>query len=111
VVHQVGDARDAAGREGQRLDQLGLRARRRREDALVVVGVVGDPHGHAARRGLAQRPGHQVARLAGQAHVVEGEVERAARVADEGRDPSRHVQRALAPRVEGRHVDGVAIPG
>jgi hypothetical protein len=38
-----------------------------------------DPHGHAARRGVAQRPGHAVADRAGQADVVEREVERRAR--------------------------------
>jgi hypothetical protein len=55
-VHQVGRARDRGGRERQRLDELRLRARRRRDgDPLVVVEVVGEADGDAAVGGVGQR--------------------------------------------------------
>ena len=97
VVHQVGDAGDAAGGERHRLEQLRLRARRRREEEpLGVVGVVGDPHPHAALGGVAQSARHDVARLARQADVVERQVERLARLAQEGGHPPRHLERVPA---------------
>ena len=67
-----------------------------------MVGVVGDPHGHAAPRGLPQRVGHEVA---GQPHVVEGEVERLPRLGDESRRPLRQLERRLLPRVQGDDFD------
>ena len=75
----------------------GFVLRRRREgEPLGMVGVVGDPHAHAALVGVAQRARHDVARLARQPHVVEREVERLARLAEERGDPARHVERFAA---------------
>ena len=69
-------------------------------DPLVVVRVVGEPHAHAARGRVAQRARHQVARLARQADVVEGQVERLARLAQEGRDAVRDLERRLTARIK-----------
>ena len=75
------------------------------KSALVVVGVVGDPHGHTARGRLAQRRRHDVARLTGQAHVVQGEVERALRRCDESRRAPCQLERGLLARVQGNDLD------
>ena len=61
-----------------------------------MVRVVSDPHAHAALGRLTQRAGHHVARLARQPHVVEREVERLARLAEERGDAARHLHRVAA---------------
>jgi hypothetical protein len=61
-----------------------------------VLGVVGDPHAHAALARAAERAGNEVAGLIGQAHVVKREVERLARLAEEAGDAARHLQRVPA---------------
>ena len=70
-----------------------------------MVGVVGDPHPNAPRGGLPQRTRHEVARLAGQAHVVESEVERLAGLVEKGHHAPGHVEGGLAPGVQGVDVD------
>ena len=86
----------------------GFVLRRRRELALVVVGVVGNAHAHAARGGVAQGAGHDVPGLARQAHVVEGEVERLARLAEEVRHAPGHLDGGLPLGVQGVQVDHAA---
>ena len=73
-----------------------------------MVGVVGDAHAHAAVGGGAQGTRHDVPRLPRKAHVVEGEVERALRLAQESRHPVRHLHGGLPLRVEGLDVDHAA---
>ena len=85
VVHEVAPAGDRLHRHAERLEHVRLGARRGGEERPLdvlrraLVLVVGDPDGHPARGGGADRVGHPVADRAGQAHVVEGEVERSAR--------------------------------
>jgi hypothetical protein len=104
-MHEVWDARDPAGGEGHGVEQLRARLRwRREEQPLGMVGVVGDPHAHAAVGGGAQGVCHHVARLVRQPDVVERHVERLARLTEERRDPLRHVH-GVAARMNREELD------
>ena len=70
-----------------------------------MIGVVGDPHSHAALGRLAQRGRDHVARFAGQPDVVEREVERLARLAQERGHALGEIECALAVRVERIRLD------
>ncbi len=113
MVHEVGLAGDGAGREGERLDAVGLGEGRRQPAGpvrVVVVDVVGEPHRDAAVVGVAQRPGHGVADGAREPHVVEREVERAPGGGQEGPHRLADLLGALAALDQGadgdRHRDG-----
>jgi hypothetical protein len=105
VMHEVGNSRNADGWEGERLQQVRLCARRWGEDALVVIGVVGDPDRHPPRGGRAQRAGDDVARFVGQSNVVERQVERAPCLAEEAGHPPCHVDGRLPSRLECLDLD------
>ena len=77
VVHEVGDARDAASRDGERLDRGGRRlGRRRHRDRAGVGEVVQQPHLDAALYGAEQRGEDECPRVGLEADVVERDVER-----------------------------------
>jgi hypothetical protein len=94
VVHQVRPARNTRGLEGERLDQVWLRLRRRRHGWTIVglVDVVDEPHVYAALMRADDRITDDVARLILQPDVVERELERLARAVNERRDLARDVQ-------------------
>ena len=98
VVHQVGNPRDRGRREGQRLEQPGFGARRRRHGhAVGVVEVVGEPDRDAALRRSGEGGEDDLRQRIGKPHVVDRDVERAA----SPRSRSRRV-RAQCPRQAGR---------
>jgi hypothetical protein len=84
VVHQVGDAGDRRGRKRERLDELRLRARRRRHgDALVVVDVVREADGDAALGRAGERSLDDLREVVGEVEVVDRDLERVLRGRDE----------------------------
>jgi hypothetical protein len=104
-MHEIRDSGDADRRKGQGLEELRPGAWRWREDALVVVGVVGDPHRDAARGGGPQGLGHYVARLVREADVVERQLERVPGLVEKGGDAPRHLERRLRSRLERVDID------
>ena len=77
VVHEVGDARDPARLDGQRLDRLGLRlGRRRNRDRPGVGHVVEETHRDAALHRGEERREDERAGVGLEADVVERKVER-----------------------------------
>jgi hypothetical protein len=93
VVHQVGDAGDGGGRERQLLDEGRLRARRRRDVGLLpVVDVVREADRDAALRRGDERALDDLPQVVGQVEVVDRDLERLLRAADEVRE---YVRRAL----------------
>ena len=106
VVHQVGNPRDPARLDGQRLDRLGPRLRRRRHgDRPGMVDVVEEPHADAAllrgeQRREDERPGLRL-----EADVVQSQLEALARGVDERGDLGRDAPRGLAAVGERRELD------
>ena len=70
-----------------------------------MVGVVGDADGHAAGGRRLQRRGHAVPGLAGQADVIEGQVERPGRSIEEAGHALGHLERGLPAGVERQDLD------
>ena len=107
VVHQIRPAGNGRGLERQRLDQIGLGLRRRRDGRTVVdlVHVVDEPDVDAALVRTDECAADDVARLVVQPDVVERELERLARAVDERRDLARDVQRRLAAVGERVNLD------
>jgi hypothetical protein len=77
-MHQVGCPRDPGGRERQRVDQVGLRARRRWDGRprAVLVEVVREANGDAAIDCAEQRALDGVRERVRQPQVVDRDVER-----------------------------------
>ena len=97
VVHQVRNARDRAGRDVERRDQVGVGLRRRRyRDRVPVVDVVEEPNRDAARRCRPDRVADEGGVLRTEVQVVVGEVERPLGPADELLDPGEDAGRRLA---------------
>jgi hypothetical protein len=105
-VHQVGDARDRERRDGQRLDELRDRLRRRRQ-ALAVVDVVGEPNRDAALGGADERVADGVADGTGEPEVVERDVERLLCAVEEVDDGAPDLVGGLAAVGERADLDQV----
>jgi hypothetical protein len=75
-VHQVGRPRDAGGRERQRLDEVGLgaRGRRDRRAPVIVVDVVCEPDRDAAVGGADERAFEGVGERIRKPQVVDRDV-------------------------------------
>jgi hypothetical protein len=106
-VHQIRPTGHGRGLERQRLDQIGLGLRRRRDGRTLVdlVDVVDKPDVNAALVRADEGSADDVPRLVVQPDVVERELERLACPADERRDLARDVQRCLAAVGEGVNLD------
>jgi hypothetical protein len=105
-VHQVGDAGDRCGRERQLLDELRLRARRRRDVGLLrVVDVVREPDGDAALRRADERALDDLLQVVRKVEVVDGDLERLRRGADEVRERAGRALRRLRSVGERLDVD------
>jgi hypothetical protein len=104
VVHQVGDARDRTRRDGQRLDELRLGLRRRRQ-ALAVVDVVREPDGDASLARSDQRVRDDLGGRRLEAQVVQCDVERPLRGAEEIGDRARDLVGGLAAVAQRPDVD------
>jgi hypothetical protein len=98
VVHQVGPARDGAGRDRQRLDLVRPGLRRRRCDGAgrAPVEVVEQPHPDAALPGRAQGAEDDRLGVVVQVDVVDRDVERPLGTLDERREQPRDLERRLA---------------
>ena len=106
VVHKVGNPRDAARRDRERLDRLRHGLRRGRDDDRRGVGdVVEKPDGDAALRCGEERREDERARVRLEADVVERNVERRARLREEAGDLARDVRGALASVGQRRDPD------
>jgi hypothetical protein len=104
VVHQVGDAGDGGGRERQLFDEGRLRARRRRDVCLLpVVDVVREPDRDAALRRGDERALDDLPQVVRQVKVVDRDLQRLLRAADEVRERVRRALRGL--RAVGERVD------
>jgi hypothetical protein len=104
VVHQVRDAGDGGGRERQLLDQLRLRARRRRDVRLLpVVDVVREPDGDTTLRRADKRALDDLLQVVGEVEVVDRDLQRLPGRADEVRKRVRRALRRL--RSVGERVD------
>jgi hypothetical protein len=106
-VHQVRPAGHGRGFERQRLDQIGLGLRRRRDGRTLVdfVQVVDEPDVNAALVRADERITDDVVGPVLQPDVVERELEGLARAVDERRDLLRDVQRRLAAVGERVNLD------
>jgi hypothetical protein len=104
VVHQVGDAGDGGRRERQLFDEGRLRARRRRDVRLLaVVDVVREPDRDAALRRGDERALDDLPQVVREVEVVDRDLERLLRVADEVRERVRRPLSRL--RSVGERVD------
>jgi hypothetical protein len=107
VVHQIRDTGHRAGVDRQLREQLGAGARRRLDRRRAgAVDVVEEPHLDPAASRVAQRAGDRVAGRSGQPEVVQRQLERALRAAQEVDDPGRDVVGALATVVELVYLHG-----
>jgi hypothetical protein len=106
-VHQIRPAGHGRGLEGQRLDQIGLGFRRRRNGRAVVdlVQVVDEPDVNAAVVRADECVADDVVGPVFQPDVVERELKGFTRTVDELRDPARDVQRCLTSIGERVNVD------
>jgi hypothetical protein len=106
-VHQVRPARHGRGLERQRLDEIGLGLRRRRDGRTIddLVQVVDQPDMDAALVRADECAADDVARLVLQSDVVERQFECLLRAVDERRDLARDVGRRLAAVGERVNVD------
>jgi hypothetical protein len=93
VVHQVRPTRHGRGLERQRLDQIGLGLRRRRDGWTIddLVHVVDQPDVDAALVRADECAADDVARLVRQPDVVERQFESLPRAVDERRDLPRDI--------------------
>ena len=73
-----------------------------------MVGVVGHADADAAGGGVAQGARDDVTGLAGKANVVERQIERLARLAEERRHAARHLDGGLPLRVQKMGLDHAA---
>jgi hypothetical protein len=106
VVHQIGDAGNRGGRERQLLDELRFGVRRRRDVRLLgVVDVVCEPDGDAALRGSDERALDDQLQVVGKMEVVDGDLERCRRGADEVRERAGRALRGLRSVGERLDVD------
>ena len=106
MVHQIGDAGNRGGRERQLLDELRLRVRRRGDVRLLgVVDVVREPDGDAALRGSDERALDDPLQVVGEMEVVDGDLERRRRRADEVRERAGRALRGLRSVGERLDVD------
>jgi hypothetical protein len=104
VVHQVGDARDGGGRERQLFDECRLGARRRRDVGLLaVVDVVRETDRDAALRCGDERALDDLPQVVREVEIVDRDLERLLRTADEVRERVRRALRGL--RAVGERVD------
>jgi len=110
-VHQIRPTGNGRGLERQRLDQIGLGLRRRRDGGALVdlVNVVDEPDVNAALVRADEGGADDVARFVVQPDVVERELERLACAVDERRDLARDVRRGLAAVGERMNVDQGAV--
>ena len=111
MVHQVGDARDAAGGDRQLGENLGA-GRRRRVDRRrsIGVGVVDEADLRPPLRRLPQRVGDDRPGRVRQPDVVERQIQAPLGCADEGCDTAGNVLGALAAVGQGEDLDQAA-PG
>lgn len=110
MVHQIGDAGNGRGRERQLLDELRLGARRRRDVCLLgVVDVVREPNGDAALRRSDERALDDVLQVVREMEVVDGDLERRRRGADEVRECAGRALRRLRAVGERLDVDQDAL--
>jgi hypothetical protein len=106
VVHQVGHAGDGGGRKRQFLDELRLRVRRRRDVRLLpVVDVVREPDGDAALGRADERALDDLLQVVRKMEVVDRDLERLGRGADEVRQRVGRALRRLRPVGERVNVD------
>jgi hypothetical protein len=109
VVHQVGPARHAAGRERERLDLVrpGLGRRWDRRTGCTTIDVVEQADAHAARGRVAQRPEDQPFIVVREIDVVDRDVERALCMFEERCEQARDLDRGLAAVRERSDFDQV----
>jgi hypothetical protein len=98
VVHQVGRPRDAGGREGERLDEIRLGARRRRDrrPRAVLVDVVCEADGDPAVGGREERALDRAGERIGEPQVVDRDVERLLRLREPVGEQAGDLLRLLA---------------
>ena len=97
VVHQVGDARNRGGGEGEPFDELRVGLRRHRHRRVVgMVEVVGEPDVDAPCGGGRQRTADDRRERVRQPDVVDRDLERALRGGDEVGECVRGLFRGLA---------------
>jgi hypothetical protein len=104
-MHQIRCARDAGGRERQRLDEIRLRAGRRgnRRARTVLVDVVGEADRDAAVGGADECTLERLGERIRKPQVVDRDVECGLRLREPVREQSRDVFRRLA--AIGKRVD------
>jgi hypothetical protein len=96
-MHEIRPAGNGRRLERQRLDQIRLRLRRRRDRRPLddLVEVVDEPDVDTALVRAHERALDDLGRLVVEPEVVERELERLLRFVDEARDQSRNVDGAL----------------
>jgi hypothetical protein len=106
VVHEVGYARHRANLDGQLLEDLRARARRRvKRGGTAAVDVVEKPHCDPSPRGGAQLVGDDRAGRVGKPDVVKGKLQGPPRGSQEVGDPARDVVGLLAAVAESEDLD------